>query len=417
MWSVDYVLTVLTGHFLFVSYTSMFTVLPLYVVELGGLHWHVGIVVGAFGVISLFARPFLGRWIAIIGPKRIAVYGLGLFAISALLYLPSLTFWWLVPVQMLRGIGLAATPVATSTIVANLAPMRQRAEALAYMGIGIGTAGIYSPVFAHWIGTRFGFDAAFVYASVAALLGCLFALGLSSSRTNPVIEGATSQKTAFFPRTALIPTLIFLSYTATSGPVSSFLPLLVDERGLGNPGLYYTVHSVIVMLSLAGSGRIADRFGRPAVIVPGLVSVAVGMFILMAASNQAMLLASAFLSGAGFGLVQPGMQALTVDRVSPRERGPAMATLQSAWDIGSSGTSIGLGPVATAIGSASTFGIVGVGALAGALGFTIFNARSPAVLPESEQPAARVGDDAAAEGSDRPLPQHERGRESNEREA
>ena len=402
LWTLDYVLTLLTGHFLFVSYTSMFTVIPNYVNDLGGQNWHVGVVVGAFGVLSLFVRPYVGRLIAMFGPKPIAVIGLGSFALAALLYvlpvnswldaapalahLPALAFLWPVPVRMLRGIGLAATPVATSTIVVNLAPAARRAEGLSYMGIAIGTAGLYSPFLAELLVERFdSFNAAFLYASLAALLGCMFAVGLSSARTNPVAAvpaGQPREKAPLIPRAAILPTLIFISFTATTGPVNSFMPIVAAERELGNPGLFYTVNSLVTMLSLLGSGRVADRFGRASVVLPGLVVVAAGMFTLMFASAQWMLIASAMMAGAGFGLLQPGMQSLAVDRVSPRERGPAMATLQSAWDIGNSGTSFALGPVATVFGAASTFGVVGAGAIAGALGFVAAFRRDKPAMSE-----------------------------------
>ena len=428
LWSRDYVLTMLTGHFLFVSYTSMFTVIPNYVKDLGGENWHVGVVVGAFGVLSLFVRPYVGRLIAMFGPKPVAVLGLASFALAALLYVlpvnnwleatpllanvPALAFLWPVPVRMLRGIGLAATPVATSTIVVNLAPAARRAEALAYMGIGIGTASMYSPFLTDALASRFGFSAAFFFASFAALLGCLFSMALSSQRTNPVAAepAGRREKTPLIPRAAILPTLIFVSFTATTGPVNSFMPIVVAERELGNPGLFYTVNSLVMMVSLLGSGRVADRFGRSSVILPGLVSVAMGMFMLMYAANQLMFIGSAVLTGWGFGLLQPGMQSLVVDRVTPRERGPAMATLQSAWDIGNSGTSFALGPVATIFGAASTFGVVGLGAVAGAFGFAAAFWRDKPALPEDDDPAGS-GDEAGAQASAQPLA-HTEGRGS-----
>lgn len=420
LWSVDYVLTLLTGHFLFVSYSSMFTVIPNYVNDLGGENWHIGVVVGAFGVLSLFVRPYVGRLIAIFGPKPVAVWGIGSFALAALLYVlpvnswleatpllasfPALAFLWPAPIRMLRGIGLAATPVATSTIVVNLAPAVRRAEGLAYMGIGIGTASLYSPFLAELVSDRFGFSAAFVYASATALLGCAFAMAMSSSRTNPAAAepAGRREKTPLIPRAAVLPTLIFVSFTATTGPINSFMPIVVADRELGNPGLFYTVNSFMTMLTLLVSGRVADRLGRSSVILPGLVSVAVGMFVLMYAPNQLMFLGSAVLAGWGFGMLQPGMQSLVVDRVTPRERGPALATFQSAWDIGNSGTSFALGPVATAFGAASTFGVVGLGAVAGALGFTAAFWRDKPTLPvydDGEQVSAQPL--PHAEGGDR----------------
>ncbi len=378
---------------MFVSYTSLFTVLPPYVLKSGGQNWHIGVVIGSFGVVSLLIRPFVGRWVNAFGPKYVVVVGLALFSFAALLFIPTFSVWWLVPVRMLRGIGLAMTPVATSTIVANLSPTNRRGEGMAYMGASIGVSSLYAPVLGFWLLNQYGFEATFIFSSATALLGALLALRLSSSRINSAPSETSAEKVPLISPASIFPTLVFISYTVTTAPVSTFLPLLAEENGLGNPGLYFTVHSLTMMITLLGAGVIADRLGRPTVIIPGLIAAAAAMFLLMAASNQAMLLTSAFLAGAGFGLFQPGIQSLTVDRVTARERGSAMATLQSAWDIGSSGASFAIGPIAAVFGVAATFGVVGAGAVMGAVGFIVGNARSQTALPGSQPESPPPADD------------------------
>ena len=97
LWSTDYALTLLAGHIMFVSYTSLFTVIPSYVLESGGQKWHIGVIIGSFGVVSLLIRPFVGRWVNAFGPKYVVVVGLALFSFAALLYIPTFSVWWLVP--------------------------------------------------------------------------------------------------------------------------------------------------------------------------------------------------------------------------------------------------------------------------------------------------------------------------------
>ena len=309
LWSVDYVLTLLTGHFLFVSYSSMFTVIPNYVNDLGGENWHIGVVVGAFGVLSLFVRPYVGRLIAIFGPKPVAVWGIGSFALAALLYVlpvnswleatpllasfPALAFLWPAPIRMLRGIGLAATPVATSTIVVNLAPAVRRAEGLAYMGIGIGTASLYSPFLAELVSDRFGFSAAFVYAErhrAAGVLAFAMAECRRRGRTRPPRSlPGQREKTPLIPRAALLPTLIFVSFTATTGPSQQLhahrrcRPRTRQPRPL--------LHRQLALMTDAHAARLRQG-GRPPGKVVGLscpawYPSAVGMFVLMYASEPA----------------------------------------------------------------------------------------------------------------------------------
>ena len=144
LWSMDFVLNMLTGHFLFAAYTAMLPIVPLYALHRSGQEWQLGIIVGSFGVVGVLIRPLGGRWITAVGPKRMAVIGAVVMIIGTLLYIPALSVWWIIPVRMFQGIGIAIAPVATSTIVANLAPSSRRAEAMSYMGNAINVSFMYS---------------------------------------------------------------------------------------------------------------------------------------------------------------------------------------------------------------------------------------------------------------------------------
>ena len=380
LWTTDLVLNLCISHFMFASYTAMLTIIPLYVIQLGGSEWETGVVVGSFGLLSIPIRQMSGRWITNFGAKKVAIAGTAVLGIATLLHVGAFNIWMIIPVRVLQGIGLAIGPVATATIIAILAPSNRRAEGMAYNGNAIALANLYSPLLAFWLFQQFGSEVAFIYAGIMGLAGSASALGISASRTNlpaePLSPTAGSAKPPLISRSALFPALVFLTYTFTTAPVSTFLPQLAKLRGLGNPGLYYTANSITQMLSLLLSGLIADRLGRGSVIVPGLLVVGAAMFLLMTADNVVMFILSGVLNGVGFGMLQPATQSLTVDRSPPHERGTALATLQQAWDVGGSGGAFLVGPLGSVIGMAATFGIAGVGTVMGAIGYIAFSIRS-----------------------------------------
>ena len=388
LWTTDFVLTLIAGHFMFAGYTATLTIIPPFAIDLGGdPSYHLPLIVGAFGFVGLLIRPFGGQWIYTLGPKRVAVAGTIIVALGSLSYIFALSPWWLMPMRMLQGVGLALGPVATSTIVANLAPHTRRAEAMSYMGNAINISFLYSPFVASFLYENAGSHNAFLFSALAASIATIACLKISSSRiafqqpAAPADGSGAPRKPPLVARSAIFPTLVFLTYTFTTAPINTYLPLLAHEKSLGNPGLYYTVFSIVSMFAMAAAGPIADRMGRGTVIVPGLICVAMAMFVLNGSFFQAMFLSGGFFAGLGFGLLQPGIQSFTVDRASMRERGAAMATLQQAWDVGGSFGAFVIGPVQGVIGTPNTFGLTGIGALLGALGFIIGNARSPTKIP------------------------------------
>ena len=397
LWTRDFILTLITGHFMFAGYTATLTIIPPFAVEYlkGDASFHLPIIIGAFGIVGLLIRPVGGQWIYTLGPKRVAVIGTAIVSLGSLSYIFALSPWWLMPMRMLQGVGLALGPVATSTMVANLAPNTRRAEAMAYMGNAINISFLYSPFVSSFLYENAGPQNAFLFSALVAAIGTLACLRISASRIGferPApgpAAGASADKPPLIARSALFPTLVFLTYTFTTAPTNTYLPLLAHEQNLGNPGLYYTVFSVVSMFAMAAGGPIADRLGRATVIVPGLLAVAIAMFVLNGAFFQAMFLSGGFFAGLGFGLLQPGIQSFTVDRAPMRERSAAMATLQQAWDVGGSFGAFVFIPIHSFIGTSNTFGITGIGALIGMLGFIIGNAKSRDKLPEQ---AAAGGD-------------------------
>ncbi|MEC9320763.1 MAG: MFS transporter, partial [Chloroflexota bacterium] len=363
LWNKDFALNLLVAHLLLAGFFSLFIVVPEFIVELGGQAWEIGVIVATFGLAGVIVRPLSGKWILKSGPKRVVLLGISLFVGSTILYIPLPSEWWIVPVRMIQGVGLAIAPVATSTIVANLAPNARRGEGMSYMGNGISIAQLYAPPLGVFLYVKYGFEVAFTVAAALAFMAFLIALFISDPKTR-MPEPAAGEKTEYadvaplISRAAIFPTFVFLAYAFTMAPVSTFLPFLAEEKGLPedfNPGFYFTVLSGMTMLTTLISGRISDRFGRGSVIVPGLAMVSVAMFLLSQSFVVLMFMGAAFVHGVGYGLIYPGINSLVVDRVPVNERGSALATLQQAWDVGASGGNFVLGPVTGLFGFASAF--------------------------------------------------------------
>ena len=390
LWTTDFVLNLVVAHCVFVAYTAMSPIIPLYAEYRGATdirlplgvgdfaivisqEIQLGIIVGSFGLIGLIVRPFTGRWVYTFGAKRIAVIGPIVLGAATLLHIIAFRAWMIIPARVLQGMGLALGPVTTSTIAANLAPDHRRGEGLSYMSNIISFSQVYSPPLAFAVYEMFGFTASFIYAGAVAFVGSAVAMGMSAERTRlPERQDDGDDKVPLINRRALFPMTVFLTYTLTTAPIYLFMPGIAEERGFGNPGLYFTAQSLTAMTVLLVSGRLSDKFGRGAMIIPGLLTVAAGMFLLATVEMRELFWLSGALGGLGFGMIQPSMQSWTVERVPAHERSTALATLQQAWDIG--GSSIGafaMGAIGAVTGGAATFAIAGAGSVMGATGYVL----------------------------------------------
>jgi MFS family permease len=141
----------------------------------------------------------------------------------------------------------------------------------------------------------------------------------------------------------VLPSLILLLLYIPYGTVVAFIPIAAMNRGLENPGLFYAVFAVAMLLVRAKAGEMSDRRGRAAVIVPGMIVTGASLLVLGVTTGPGGVLVGAAVLGLGFGSAQPALMALTTDRVRPAERGKAMGTFYTAWELGIASGAAGAG--------------------------------------------------------------------------
>jgi len=125
---------------------------------------------------------------------------------------------------------------------------------------------------------------------------------------------------------------------------------------------------VTVLVARTQAGPLSDRFGRRLVVVPALLAAALAMATLARAASPGDLVLAAVLYGVGFGGGQPALMAMATDRVPATERGRAMGTYFTLWELGISCGSVLLGLLVARAGYAAMWwtaaAVAGVGAAA-----------------------------------------------------
>ncbi len=343
LFSRDFLLLCISSFLFSMSMFLLFAILPLFVVqELHGAKSQVGMIMGAFAVSAVLARPGSGRIVDVWSRKTGLGVGALIYCIAPALYTQASSVSMMLSLRFFHGIGIAIYTTAGSVMAADLCPPARRAEGMGYYGMSMNLAMAFGPALGAFLVGRIGFTNLF-WLCAALGLASLLLVQLIKERARAQMQH--HERPPLFSKAALFPGFVAMCMTMTFGAVVSFLPLFVQAHNLGNPGLFFTVYSIIVVASRPIAGRLADRFGRATVIVPGMACIVVAMTILAYTTTQWGLLWSAALQGLGFGCVHPAVMALVVDRSTQHDRGPALATLMGAFDVGVGLSAIGLGQV------------------------------------------------------------------------
>jgi MFS family permease len=342
-----FVITCLATFFFYLSFYLILPVMPLYVAGMGGTSTQIGLIIGFFAFMAMILRPPAGWIIDTRGSCLVLVAGMAIFFLSSLGYVLSRSVRAVLALRLFHGMGMGLFPTAATVVVAELAPPARRGEAMGWFGIANSVGMVFGPAAGTSVAGRMGFPVLFLVAAGVALLGllCVGMLPRVGKPSGKVTRPPRLQD--FFSLAAVLPSAILLFLYIPYGAVVAFIPIIATQRGLANAGIFYTVFALAVLLVRAKAGRISDQRGRAAVILPGMLVASAAFATLGLTSGAAGVLVGAAIYGVGFGAIQPALLALTADRVPPEERGKAMGTFYTAWELGISTGAVASGLLLT----------------------------------------------------------------------
>ena len=361
-----FVLVCLATGFFYLSFNLILPVMPLYVADLGGTSNQIGLIIGLFAFVAMFMRPLAGWLIDTRGNRDVLVAGMAIFLLASLGYLLTPSVRGVLALRLFHGLGMGLFPTAATVVIAELAPPARRGEAMGWFGIANSISIILGPTGGLAVVARTGYATLFLLAAGVAALGllCIWLLPLPARKASPLAR--LPRLGDVFSRAALLPSAILLLLYLPYGSLTSFIPIVATQRGLTNPGLFFTVYAAAMLLVRSKAGEISDRRGRAAVILPGMVIAAVSLVVLGLASGPAGILAGGAIFGIAFGMAQPTLMALVVDRVSPAERGKAMGTFYMGWELGIAAGAAGSGWLLNSIDFGTLFLVAAAPPFAGA---------------------------------------------------
>lgn len=357
----------LSNLLFYLSFQLLLPVVPLYAASLGGREADVGLIIGVFAFAAMVLRPVAGRLADRVGRRPLVLAGALVFAVASSAYPVVDGIPALLALRVFHGIGMGLGPTAATVMVTDLAHVAHRGAAMGIYALANSCGLAVGPFVGIELIRRLGFPMTFVVSTGLATSAAILAWWLPETRPPSELADRTRPASLrrWFSSGAIYPSLLLLALFFSYGGLMSFLPLVVTREGLGNPGLFFTLFAVASVVVRSRAGHLADRVGRRLVVVPGLGIAGLALVLLVGAATWWVVLVAALLYGVGFGAALPALMAMTADRVPADERGLAMGTLYTAWELGISSGSILMGLAAARLGYPAMWalaaGVVGLG--------------------------------------------------------
>lgn len=367
LWTKPFIQMTVGMLFLFTGFYLLLPTLPLYIKHLGGSETQVGLAAGAFTLTAVVFRPMVGGLVDRYGRRAFYIWGLIFFVLSMYLYDWVGSILLLLALRILHGASWAFSTTSIGTVITDLIPASRRGEGMGWYGMAMTVAMAIGPMLGTYIVSGYSFRTLFLVATGLSLIAFILAY-----MTRAPYQAKPSTGRIQLVEKSVLPVTVAIFFLAVAyGGITTFLPLFAESIRV-NPGTFFLVYAVALTLIRPFAGKLSDRFGEAAVIIPSLVVTAGALIVLSLSSGLPGLIIAAILYGIGFGSAQPALQAATL-RIAPEDRrGAANASFMTAFDLGIGLGAILLGLVSERIGYAYLFTVTAVSVVVSLVIFTIF---------------------------------------------
>ena len=315
----------------FVRFGMIFPLIPLLAHHLGSSSALIGLIVGAFSLLSFFLAIPIGGFTDRFGVKRMLYWGVLLNIASAFLLLYPSHVMLLMVSQIIGGLGFQLQIVASQSFIASLESPYRRERGFGYLTFSAAVGQMIGPALGGVIASRLNFRGAFFVALLLSIAG-LIVLGFREQNqirhSGPYsLREDMKRAAAVFSDSRMLAVLAFTFVIIFAVSLrTSFLPVLLAKRGMmeADVGLMISLFAASMTVIRPFAGRIFQTFSRKTMTAFSTLSVAVGVGLIPVLASWPMTALVICLFGLGFGLTQPLSMVMVADIADPGHPGMSM---------------------------------------------------------------------------------------------
>ena len=345
LWTKNFVVISLASFFVAMVFYLLMTTMALFSVqEFQANQSQAGLASGVFVVGALGFRLLVGRYIELIGRKKVVYGSLFLFFLLSFLYWKVDNLQFLFLVRFIHGGAFGAANTAIQTIIIDNIPLAKRGEGIGYFSLSSTLATAIGPLLGIVLMQYCGFEMIFLACNILAMISiiCLYSAQIKNVELS--IEQRNSFKNLhwqdFFEEKALpISLIMFVMGIAFSG-ILTFINSYALSLNLALAAkFFFLIYAVFIIISRPFTGRLLDLKGDNFIMYPALFVYGISLFLLSEGYNDYLFLTAGALIGLGFGTVMSSSQVIATKKSPRHKMGLATATFFFALDFG-----VGIGP-------------------------------------------------------------------------
>jgi MFS family permease len=346
LWTKDFIILMCTSFFIALSFYTLMTTMAAYTLQqFQASESSAGLAASIFVLAAVFSRLLTGKYVELIGRKKILYSSLAVFLLASLFYLPIENLYLLLAVRFLHGAAFGSASTAMMTAVMSLIPGSRRGEGTSYFSLSSTAATAIGPFLGLFISQRADYSIIFIVCSIFAFLSIVITLfaKIPEITLTPEQHQQLKQRPRpgdFFEKNVLPISFIMILMGIAYSSIVSFINTYANEIHLTEAASYFfVVYAIFLFASRPFTGKLLDRKGDNIVIYPSLVLFAASLLMLSTTEHSFTFLMSGALAALGFGTIMSAGQAIAIKATPKHRYGLATSTFFICLDGG-----VGVGP-------------------------------------------------------------------------
>jgi MFS transporter, DHA1 family, multidrug resistance protein len=321
---------------MFIAMVGMGLVLPLlpkFLEQLGGGGSEMGFLVAAFGITQFIFSPIGGELSDKYGRKKIIVFGIGVFALSQLIFAIATDMWMLYMSRLLAGLGAGIMSPAMMAYIADVTTEDDRAKGMGMFGAAMSLGIVIGPGiggFLEGFGMRVPFYVATTLATLSTITSLFFLpetlskekqaeMRLTRSKREHIFKQMVSSfKAPYFMLLLLVFVLNFglLNFETV---FSIFLQQKFDYS-VQDISVFFTFGALAgVIIQAVIFGRLVGKFGERKVMIGAFLLAAATMLAMTIIGTYAIIFTVTILFFIATSLVRPAVNTLLSKMAGPEQ--------------------------------------------------------------------------------------------------
>ncbi len=351
-------LVYLSGSFGFGFQQMSAFLVPLRARELAAPLDQIGLIVGAGAIVPALLSVWSGELSDRLGARRTYVGGTIVAALAALLMVPVVDYWLMLPIQLVMGFARSTAWVASQTYVANMGRPDERATHMGRLSFATNAGTVVAPLAIGQVANLVGYQWSFSVMGAVTLAYTVIGVILPevrAARTSRTRGGAGGFGRALqLCRQRGMQVVLLLTFVRlwNGSGWRPFMPIYLRELGFDNTLIssVLAANSVVGTFTSLGASWAARKTSNEVATAIALGLGAIGTAASPALAFVPAVYVPALLIGTGVGISLPLLMASVSSEVPSDQRGLALGMRMSMNQAAGALAPLSVGAVAEPYG-------------------------------------------------------------------